>query len=80
MGFADFYFERQKEFQVKIDDNPSKNLKYIVVIPCYYEFEILATLNSIWNSERPKFLIEVIIVINSSEDSDIKILDQNKKT
>jgi hypothetical protein len=80
MEFADFYFERQKEFQVKIDDNPAKNLKYIVVIPCYYEFEILTTLNSIWNSKRPKSSIEVIIVINSSEDSDKKILDQNKKT
>ncbi len=80
MGFADFYFERQREFQVKIDNNPSKNLKYIVVIPCYYEFEILASLNSIWINKRPKFSIEVIIVINSSEDSDKKILDQNKKT
>ncbi len=79
MGFADFYFERQREFQVKIDNNPSKNLKYIVVIPCYYEFEILASLNSIWISKRPEFSIEVIIVINSSEDSDKKILDQNKK-
>lgn len=80
MGFADFYFERQREFQVEIDNNPSRNLKYIVVIPCYYEFEILASLNSIWISKRPKFSIEVIIVINSSEDSDKKILDQNKKT
>ncbi len=80
MGFADFYFERQREFQVKIDDNPSCELKYIVVIPCFYEFELLATLNSIWNSKRSKSSIEVIIVINSSEDSDKKILDQNKKT
>ena len=80
MGFADFYFERQNEFHIKIDNNPEKDLKYIVVIPCYYEFEIISTLNSIWNSKRPKSSAEVIIVINSSEDSEKKILDQNKKT
>ena len=80
MGFADFYFERQKEFQIKIESNPKKELKYIVVIPCYFEFEILETLNSIWNSERVKYSVEVILVINSSEASDQRILDQNKKT
>ncbi|MBU8893052.1 MAG: glycosyltransferase [Bacteroidales bacterium] len=80
MGFADFYFERQKEFQVKIDDTPNSDLKYIVVIPCYYEFEIITTLNSIRNSNRPKSSVEILIVINSSEDSDQRVLDQNKKT
>lgn len=80
MGFADFYYERQKNFQVKIEAKPNNDLKYIVVIPCYYEFDIIATLESIWNSERPKFSLDVIIVINSSEDSEKKVLSQNIKT
>ncbi|HAF30728.1 MAG TPA: family 2 glycosyl transferase [Bacteroidales bacterium] len=80
MGFADSYFEKQKEFQVKIEGEPNADLKYIVVIPCYYEFEILSTLNSIWDSERPRAPIDVIVVINSAENSDNQIIDQNKKT
>lgn len=80
MGFADFYFERQKDFQVKIEANSNNDLKYIVVIPCYYEFEIITTLESIWNSERTKYSLEVILVINSSEDSEKKVLTQNIKT
>lgn len=80
MGFADFYVERQKEFQVRIKDDPDVNLKYCVVIPCYYEFDILSTLDSIWNSKRPKSSIEVIIVINSSENSDSSVIAQNSKT
>ena len=32
MGFADFYFERQKNFQVKIQDKPQPDLKFIVVL------------------------------------------------
>ncbi|MDA3953264.1 MAG: glycosyltransferase [Bacteroidales bacterium] len=80
MGFADFYFERQKDFNVRIDAKPKNDLKYIVVIPCYYEFEIIASLESIWNSHRPQSSIEIILVINSSEDSEEKVLSQNTKT
>lgn len=80
MGFADSYFERQKEFKVKIEDKPDINLKYVIVIPCYNEFDIISTLESIKNCESPKSSLEVIIVINSSEDSDKTIIDQNKNT
>ena len=80
MGFADFYFERQKNFQVKIQDKPNSDLKFTVVIPCFNEFDLVDTLNSIWNCIRIKSSVEVIIVINSSEDSRKEILDQNIKT
>ena len=58
--------ERQKDFKVKIEADSNSDLKYIVVIPCYFEFDVIRTLNSIWNSIRPKLSIEVILVINSS--------------
>lgn len=80
MSFAEAYLTKQKEFQSKIFNEPHPDLKYIVVIPCYFEFEVLTTLEYIWNSERPRLLIEVIVVINSAENSDSKILEQNKKT
>lgn len=80
MGFADFYFERQKNFKVKIQKKPNSDLKYIVVIPSFNEFNLLDTLNSIWKCERIKSSIEVIIVINSAEDTSQIIVDQNIKT
>lgn len=80
MGFADFYFERQKNFQIKIQNKPNKDLKYIVVIPCFNEFKLVDTLKSIRNCEKTKNSIEVLIVINSSEDTKKEILDQNIRT
>ena len=65
MGFADFYFERQKDFQVKSESTLKKDLKYIVVIPCYYEFEIISTLNSIRNTNRPKSSVEILNALYS---------------
>jgi len=80
MGFADFYFERQQNFQVKISEKPNTDLKFIVVIPCFNEFKLLETLNSIRNCEKIKSSIEVIIVFNSSEDASSEIVNQNKKS
>lgn len=80
MGFADFYFERQQNFQVKIDNKPKNDLKFIVVIPCFNEFYLLETLNSIWNCKKIKTSIEVIVVINSSENTSSEIVNQNIKT
>ena len=80
MDFADFYFKRQKDFQVKIQGKSQPDLKFIVVIPCFNEFNILETLDSIWNCQRSKASVEVIIVINSAENTKQEILDQNIKT
>ncbi|MCG8411548.1 MAG: glycosyltransferase family 2 protein [Bacteroidales bacterium] len=80
MGFADFYFKRLKDFQVKITDKPNKNLKYIVVIPCFNEFNLIETLESLKQTKKIKDSIEVIIVINSSEISSERIKQQNIET
>jgi hypothetical protein len=80
MGFADFYFERQNSFQVKIEEKPHNDLKYIVVIPCYRELNLIETLNSIREAERINHAVETIIVINSSESANQHIKDQNRKT
>ncbi len=80
MGFADFYFKRQKDFEVKILEPPDNRLKYTIVIPCFYEFNIANTLNSIWNCSRRKSAVEVIIVINEPETAEKEITEQNIKT
>ncbi|MCB2194880.1 MAG: glycosyltransferase [Bacteroidetes bacterium] len=80
MTFAKTYLNKQKSFQLKINDEPHPDLKFIVVIPCYYEFNLLNTLDSIWKAQRIEKAIEVIVVINSSEISDQSIKEQNQIT
>jgi len=80
MSFATAYINKQKNFRLKVLDKPHPNLKYIVVIPCYYEFELIKTLTSLWNSKRISAAVEVIIVINSSENTELEIVEQNRKT
>ena len=80
MGFADFYFDRQKRFKVKINETLIKQVQFIIVIPCYNEDKILHTLNTIWNCERPDSAVEIIVVINDSEADDERIKIQNRKT
>jgi hypothetical protein len=52
----------------------------IIVIPCYNEPNLLASLNSLWRCARPERAVEVIVVINSSETSTPEILEQNRRT
>ncbi len=80
MAFADAYLEKQKNFQVKIQAKPFPDLKYIVVIPCFNEFNLIKTLDSLRSCNKIKSSVEILIIINSSEDSRKEILDQNIKT
>ena len=80
MGFADRYFEKQKDFKSHIKAEPQKDLQFVVVIPCYYENKLIYSLRSLYNCSRPKSSVEVIIVINSSLKDDDKVKEQNLKT
>ncbi|PLX10631.1 MAG: hypothetical protein C0597_16460, partial [Marinilabiliales bacterium] len=80
MGFADSYLEKQKNFQVKIHDKPQLDLKFVVVIPCFNEPGLINTLDSIKDCKRIRSSIEVIILINSAEDTSEQIVSQNTKT
>ncbi len=59
---------------------PDADLGIIVVIPCYNEPNIEATLQSIEQCDRPHKQVEVIIVINSSEITDNKTVKTNRQT
>jgi len=80
MGFADLYLNKQIDFKNKIADNPRTDLRFIVVIPCFNEPDVLKTLESLKNTIRTKSAAEVIIVINSSLKTNQEIIDQNKRT
>lgn len=80
MGFANYYLEKHKFYPAKISPLPDKNLDLIVVIPCYNEPDLISSLKSLWNCKRPFSSVEVIIVINSPENSTQKVIQQNQQT
>lgn len=51
-----------------------------VIIPCYNEPNILATLESLWNNENYQEQLHVIVVINHSEKSPPEAILQNQRT
>ncbi|MBN2520217.1 MAG: glycosyltransferase [Bacteroidales bacterium] len=79
MAFADFYLKKQS-FETRIKEKPSKDLRFIVVSPCYNEPFIINTLESLKSCDPPKSILEVIIVINSSEISPDEIKKTNLST
>ncbi len=80
MAFADSYIRKHCLFPSLISKNPDKDLNIIIVIPCYNEPDIEKSLLSLSNCSKTKKAVEVVIVINSSEESASNILEQNKLT
>lgn len=80
MGFATTYLKKNALFKHFIPDKPRPELRYIVVIPAYDEDRITDTLSSLKKANPPKFPVEVLVVVNSSQKSPDRILQQNKQT
>ena len=80
MGFANQYFEKQKDFTFYIKTEPQNDLQFIIVIPCFYENKLIDSLESLYNCSRPDGSVEIIVVINSSSKDDNKVKEQNLKT
>jgi len=80
MNVFNRYIERQTLYPAFIEKNPDAALQNIIVIPCYNEPDILDNLNSLTKCSPAQNPVEVIIVINSAEDTNTKIISQNKET
>jgi hypothetical protein len=80
MGFADQYFQKQKDFKLHIKAVPHKDLRFVVVIPCYYENNLIHSLSSLYDCYKPQSTVEIIVVINSSLNDSSKIKQHNLKT
>lgn len=52
----------------------------IVVIPCYNELNLIEALQSLFNCTITTNHVEVITVVNSAENEEINIINQNKNT
>jgi len=80
MGFADYYLQKYAYTGQLIQEKPD-DVSIILVIPCYKESELLLSLQSIKECELPdKAVVEVIIVVNSSDHDNDEVLAINSKT
>ncbi len=80
MSFAKRYIARNIQQEILLQQAVSANLEMVIVVPVCNEPELLKTLKSLTNCERPNCSIEVILVVNESEDSPPDIYKQNDKT
>ena len=81
ISVVDQYFKRFQTKKIQIDLLPSNDLKIIIVIPVYNEENISATLDSLFiNQDDLSFSVEVITLVNNSEDAKLEIKEQNLAT
>ncbi|MCR4559950.1 MAG: glycosyltransferase family 2 protein [Bacteroidales bacterium] len=79
-NFFDTYFSRYNVLEPHITENPDKDLKIVVVIPCYNEPDILKPLNALLKCSPTKYPVEIIVVVNAKENSSNEVLAQNRLT
>lgn len=80
MGFAGQYLAKNRGVESFISASPAKDLKYVVVIPSYDEDRLIDTLNALWEAQRPRYSIEIIVVVNSSRETSADIREKNRQT
>ncbi|HAA58559.1 MAG TPA: hypothetical protein DCE42_27600 [Myxococcales bacterium] len=74
------YLQRHTFCPAQITEAPSPQTGIIVVIPCYNEPNLLATLASLWACTRPNVDVEVLVVLNASSRAPENAHLQNKQT
>ncbi len=79
MGFADFYFTRFKIYNSHFpEQKPFPDLKIIVTIPAYREFQLFNTLECL-SRLRPGIKVEVIILFNTKAGEDMQIVEMHRR-
>ena len=79
MNFAESYYKRYSVAPKIFNGNPRSDTGIIVVIPCYDDDFIFTTLRSLDSADRPPCSVEVIVVVNSAEDTDVAIVEKNRR-
>src|SRR6185503_18430066 len=64
---TEHYFRRFGYYDRLIPTAPEPDLGIVVVIPCFNEPDLIASLESLWLCERPECPVEVIVVVNSPD-------------
>lgn len=68
------------QFSARIEEAPASDLAISVVIPCFNEPDLLTSLRSLLNCDRPVCAVEVIVVVNYPEGSDDTIVAFHEET
>lgn len=79
MDFVDAYLTKNS-FCPFIKEPPNPHLNICIVIPCFNEPDLTSTLESIYNTIRPKLTTEVIVVINAPVNATRPIIENNNAT
>ncbi|MBQ1606749.1 MAG: glycosyltransferase family 2 protein [Bacteroidales bacterium] len=79
MNFAESYYKRYSVAPKIFNGNPRSDTGIIVVIPCYDDEFIFTTLRSLDSTDRPPCSVEVIVVVNSAEDTDVAVVEKNRR-
>jgi glycosyltransferase involved in cell wall biosynthesis len=80
MGFASPYLSKHSFYKPFISPEPVRGNSLSVVIPCFNEPNVLASLDSLYEAGRPSFPLEVIVVVNAPETATAGQILQNKNT
>lgn len=75
--FATEYLKKNNRTAL-IDSAPDPEVSIIVIIPCFREPDILATLESLVNCSLPKCNSEIIIVVNHPENASTETKEFNQ--
>ncbi|MBQ5457971.1 MAG: glycosyltransferase family 2 protein, partial [Bacteroidales bacterium] len=79
MNFAESYYKRYSVAPKIFNGNPRSDTGIIVVIPCYDDEFIFTTLRSLDSAKCPPCSVEVIVVVNSAEDTDVAVVEKNRR-
>ena len=73
------YLKKSALFPAQIFGTPDPSLNLIVVIPAYREDNLIASLQSLANCTAPTGAVEIIVVLNDSEEDTKKTKKENQK-
>ena len=74
------YLERYAYPHKLIPAPASENLGISVVIPCYNEPNLIASLESLWENKPTSCDTEVLVIINYPQDAPVEVIDYNRNT
>ena len=80
MNILQKYIERQTGFPYLIPDQCLNDRSIFIVIPCYNEPDIITTLSSLAQCDKPDSTVYVLIVVNDAEDSRDEVVKQNHRS
>ena len=79
-SIVNFYLNKYGFISPQLDEQPSSELGIIVVIPCYNEPDLISSLESLERCEPTICKVEVIVMLNSSENEENAVLNANDQT